>query len=121
MFEKLKVFLSLFRQGEAVVEAAKLKNKQLLANAITVLLGSILIIAKGFGHELPFSNDDLVTIGGFIAIALCLFNGAATVITSEKVGLPAQPSEFPPITTNLPVVDTPAAPADGGPYAGGHH
>lgn len=110
MFESIKYFFTLFNQGKAVVNAAKMKNKQIIGNAVTALLGTVILIAKAFGHDIPLSNDDLVTIGGFIAVALCLFNGTATVITSEKVGLPAkpEPSKFPPITTDLPVVNPPA-------------
>jgi hypothetical protein len=114
MFEKLGLFYNVFRQGQAVADAAKLKNKQLLGNLIAVLLGSIFTIGKLYGYDFHLSPEDLTHIGAVAAIGFGLFNGAATVASSDKVGLPPKPQQNSTSDsvsgTPVPVISEPAAP-----------
>lgn len=113
MFEKLGLFYNVFRQGQAVADAVKLKNKQVLGNAIAVVLGSIFAIGKLYGVDFHLSPDDLNHIGAVAAIGFGLFNGAATVASSDKVGLPSKPQQNSPGNTGsgtpVPVIPEPAA------------
>jgi len=93
MFEKLGMFYNVFRQGQAVADAAKLKNKQLLANTLAVLLASIVGVGKMYGYDFHLTPDDLNSIAGVGAVVFGLFNAGATVASSDKIGLPAKQSD----------------------------
>lgn len=91
MFEKLGLFFDVFRKGEAVADAVKLKNKQNFANAVAALLGVCLTISVSFGYRIPLTPDDLHYVAGFCAVLFGLFNGAATIASTDKIGiLPAK-------------------------------
>ncbi|MFZ6726148.1 hypothetical protein ACO0K2_11705 [Undibacterium sp. MH2W] len=93
MFEKFGLFYNVFRQGQAVADAAKLKNKQLLANTLAVLLTSIVGVGKMYGYDFHLTTDDLNSIAGVGAVVFGLFNAGATVASSDKIGLPAKQSD----------------------------
>ncbi|MFZ6757968.1 hypothetical protein ACO0K9_12235 [Undibacterium sp. Ji50W] len=114
MFEKLGLFYNVFRQGQAVADAVKLKNKQMLGNLIAVLLGSVFSIGKLYGYDFHISPDDLTHIGAVAAIGFGLFNSAATVASSDKIGLPAKPEQNSASNTvsgtPVPILPEPPAP-----------
>lgn len=101
LIPKLKALYSVFKAGEQVANPAALKKAQLAANAAS-FFGSIVVLAKVFGYELPVSNDDLVALGATAAFIYSLFNGGATVASSTKIGLRGQPEPEP-----LPVIIDP--------------
>jgi len=87
MLDKLQDFYNLFRDGQSVADAVGLKNKQNLANAITVFLGTALAIGKLYGFNLPLDDSSLVSFGGAAAAIWGVFNVGATVASSDKIGL----------------------------------
>ncbi len=90
MFDYIKLIMGVFHQGQAIVSAAKVKNWTLVGNASAVLLGVLVAIAKVSGHDIPLSNDDLVTLGAAVTVVLGVFNPVSAIITSDKIGLPAK-------------------------------
>ncbi|MDY7537629.1 hypothetical protein QN372_00555 [Undibacterium sp. RTI2.1] len=102
MFEKLGLFYNVFRQGQAVADAAKLKNKQLLASALAIFLATVVGIGKQYGYDFHLSSSDLNSIAGFGAVLFGLFNVGATVASSDKIGLPAKE----PVSTSDPSMPT---------------
>lgn len=94
MFEKLSAFYNVFRAGQAVADAYKLHQKQALGNALATLLGGALMILRMKGIDLHVSDQDLVAICMGIASAVSVFNGAAAVAASDRIGiLPARQSD----------------------------
>jgi hypothetical protein len=85
MLEKMKALMSLFKQGSAVADPAKWKNRQISATMLAGLIIAIVQLARAFGYEIPIDTDTATAIaGGFIAV----FNTVFTVVTSKHVGLP---------------------------------
>lgn len=108
MFDKLSDFYNVFRAGQSVADAVGLKNKQMIGNAITVLLGALVAVGKLYGIDLHLDDASLVTIGGFVTVLLGLFNVGTTVASTDKIGLlpPKQlPEDFtsPDFGISLPV------------------
>ena len=88
--DKILAALQVYRKGNAVANPTAWKNGQITASLLAGLLGALVALAKTFGYELPMSDDQLLTIGGaIIAIAGLFLNPTATVVSSDKVGLPA--------------------------------
>lgn len=95
MLQKLRIFLTLFRQGEEVADPKFWKDKQNAANKLAALLGTALVGAKLFGYEIPLSTDEIAAVG---LVAAAIGNWVFTTITSKKVGLPSvQPAEPVPV------------------------
>ncbi|MFZ6653780.1 hypothetical protein [Undibacterium sp. TJN19] len=93
MFEKIGLFYNVFRQGQAVTDAAKLKNKQVLANTLAVLLTTAYAIGKNYGYDFHLSDEDLTHIAAVAAVVFGLFNVGATTASTDKIGLlPARQS-----------------------------
>lgn len=87
---KLLAALQVYRKGNVVANPTAWKNGQVTASVVAGILGALVALAKTFGYSLPLSDDQLLTIGGaIVAIAGLFLNPTATVISSDKVGLPA--------------------------------
>jgi len=87
---KILAALQVYRKGNVVANPTAWKNGQVTASVVAGLLGALVALAKTFGYSLPLSDDQLLTIGGaIVAIAGLFLNPTATVVSSEKVGLPA--------------------------------
>lgn len=87
MFEKLKNFYAIFRAGQSVVDAWKVKNYQLLGSYLGAFLGLIVALGKIYGYDFHVSDEDLVAIGGGLAAVASLLHGAATVASTDKIGV----------------------------------
>lgn len=87
MFERAADFYKIFRAGQSVADAVHLKNKQNLGNAIAVLLGLLVAVAKAYGVNIPLDDGQLVQLGGAAAILYGMFNVGATVASTDKIGL----------------------------------
>lgn len=95
MLNKLKLLFAAFQQGKEIANPVAWKEHQVTAAKIATFLSLLLLIAKGFGHDLPVDSETLVGIGaGIYAIG----NYVITTITSKKVGLAPEPTVFPTIT-----------------------
>jgi hypothetical protein len=92
---KLLALLSVYHKGSIVANPTAWKNGQITASMLAGLLGAVIALAKTFGYSLPLSDDQLLTIGGsIIAVAGLFLNPTATIVSSDKVGLPS--SDNPP-------------------------
>lgn len=104
MFEKMKLFLSLFREGEEVADPKLWKDRQSAANKIAAILGTLVLLAKAFGIAVPISSEELAGLALFVG---GVGNWVFTVITSKKVGVPAVPAEpVQPVGQADPAKDT---------------
>lgn len=84
----IKDFFDAFTAGKELSNATAWKNAQLVTAKLTVLLGAALAIAAAFGHTVPLTSEQVVTIAGAVAAVVGLFNGTATVVSTKRIGLP---------------------------------
>lgn len=94
------------RAGEELANAETWKKRQVLVNALTVLLSSGLAVAAAYGHAVAIDADGVASIAGAIAALVGVFNTWATVSTTERIGLSPGAGNPPP------------AGSDGGGYGG---
>lgn len=95
MFSKLSQFYKLFTVGHQVCDPAFWKKGQAVVQPIiATLIMLTVVILKGFGYDLPISDDLAFTIAGAIFFVV---NSALTIITSKHVGLPAKREDMPSI------------------------
>lgn len=76
------------RAGEELANAETWKKRQVLVNALTVLLSSGLAVASAYGHTVNLDADGVAAIAGAVAAAVGVFNAWATVATTGRIGLP---------------------------------
>ena len=116
MFDKLKTLWNLLHQGQQVADPEFWKGVQSKGQPVIAgLLIGLVALLKGTKYELPLDDATAGLIAGGIFAAA---NWVLTTISSKKVGLdpataaPTDPAatttRFPPITTDLPVVNPPA-------------
>lgn len=99
MFEKLSNFYALFRSGMTIGDAIKMKKRSAYAGLFAGFFSAVLLIAKGFGYDLPLSNEDLLHIGGALGVVISLYQTRSIVATTDKFSVPAdqrQDAAFPP-------------------------
>jgi hypothetical protein len=85
MLDKLKALMSLFKQGAAVADPAKWKNRQISVTMLAGLIIAIVQLAKAFGHEIPVDSETAMALAGGVIAAV---NTIFTITTSKAVGLP---------------------------------
>lgn len=85
--------LAALRKGAVLANAATWKERQVLVNAVTGLLLSGYAVAKAQGWlAMEVDHAALVDLGmGLGAALFAAYNIVATVVTTDKVGLPAKP------------------------------
>jgi len=77
-------FIRALKAGEEIANAATWKNRSALVGAATILLVSLLEIAKACGVNVPFAEDQFpIVISSGVAL---LFNLWASYATSPRVG-----------------------------------
>ena len=94
MFRVISSIFELFRAGQAVSNPSAWKNSQLVGN----LLIAIVALVAAFGFDLGLSDAEIA--GGAVFIT-AVINGVFVVITSKKVGLPAQKTNIDYIVDSL--------------------
>jgi len=65
------------------------KSRQNAVNALTGLLAAAVAIAKGFGYDIPVTDELLGAAAGGVWAAVSLFNLWGTTATTARIGLPA--------------------------------
>src|SRR5690349_21703609 len=108
MFEKLRVFYSLFSAGQAVADPAKWKSHQITSTMLGALILAIAHLCKIYNIDLPIDETTAEVIaGGFIAVV----NVVLTIITSKHAGMSQKATEAVPEQETLqPTDDTTEAP-----------
>jgi shikimate kinase len=82
---------SAFKQGKQLANSETWKNRAILGNTLTALLIALVAIAKGFGYDLPITDETLELLATGIAAVFTSTNAIVHVVTSEKVGLRGKP------------------------------
>jgi hypothetical protein len=91
----VKNFFDAFQAGKSLTNATTWKNAQLLGSKLAILLGALLPIANAFGYFSELTVQDTVTVAGAIVVVVGMFNGAATVVSTDKIGLRGAPRSQP--------------------------
>jgi hypothetical protein len=86
MMAKLKALWALFQKGKMVADPVKWKTRQITSNALAAVLIALVQTSEAFGYEIPVTGEaiDAIAVGLF-----ALVNVVFTIVTTEKVGLPA--------------------------------
>ena len=90
MIKEFQAFITLFKQGKSLANAAAWKNRTIAANSLTAVLGAALVIGKGFGYDIHLDEQTVEALAGGIAAAVAAVNAVMHVVTSDKVGVPAK-------------------------------
>lgn len=90
MIQSYMAFFQAFQAGKELANAKTWKQRQLLGTALATFLGAGVVIAKGFGYDIPLDDATLHQIGDAVAVLVGAGNVVLTVVTSQKLGLPAK-------------------------------
>lgn len=63
------------------------KQRTVAINALTAVLSVAVALAKGFGYDIPLSDEILAAVATGVWGVVGLFNSWSTVATTDKVGL----------------------------------
>lgn len=91
MIDKIKAIWAVFKTGEMVANPVAWKKKQVTSGILAAFLSAVVALVKVFGYDIPLSDDQLLQIGGTVIAVLGLFNGVATVVSTDKLGLSPRP------------------------------
>jgi hypothetical protein len=86
--EKLAAFWRLLHVGECVEDPASWKNRQVTANQLGAIIMAIIGVCHVYGISVPVDDASALAIGGGILAAV---NVVLTIVTTNKIGLPARP------------------------------
>lgn len=92
--------LSAFRAGRELANAETWKRRQVLVNALVAVITFAVALAAFLGHPVNLDSHDVQAIAAAVAAVVGLFNGAATVATTTRIGLPAKPDDPPDTKTS---------------------
>ncbi len=88
---KLINWFNLYRKGEMVDNPVAWKNGQISVTLVTAFIGAIIALAKNYGYQIPLDEITQTHIAYTVIALVGLFNVNATLVSSEKVGLPPKP------------------------------
>lgn len=97
MFKQMGAFFRVFRAGMALADVVKGKQIQIAAGYIAALLTSLVGLAKAFGIDMPLTDAQIMELSGAVVTVFGLFNHAATVATTQKLGLLGQTPQPGPV------------------------
>lgn len=63
------------------------KNRTVAINALTAVLSVAIAIARGFGYELPVSDEIVAAVATGLWGVVGVFNSWSTVATTDKIGV----------------------------------
>ena len=88
MIREFQAFFDLFRKGKELTNAGVWKQRTIAANTLAGVLGSALVIAKGFGFDINIDDATVQAASAGIAALVCLGNAVMHAVTSARAGLP---------------------------------
>lgn len=94
MFERLKLFWSLFQKGKALTNVETWKAHQVTANMIAAVLIIGLQVLKTFDLNIALSDE---VINEISAAILAVVNVVLTIITSKNAGFGSVKESVPPL------------------------
>jgi hypothetical protein len=80
-------FFEAFQAGKELSNAKTWKNAQLVTSKLTVLATAGLAIARAFGYDFGITDEQMLSIVLGVGALVSVFMGAATVVSSSKVGM----------------------------------
>jgi len=92
--------LSAFRAGRELANAETWKKRQVLVNALVAVLTAAVALAAFLGHQVNLDSQDVQAIAASVAAVVGLFNGAATVATTTRIGMPSKADDPPNAKTS---------------------
>lgn len=92
--------LSAFRAGRELANAETWKKRQVLVNALVAVITFSVALAAFFGHPVNLDSQDVQAISAAVAALVGLFNGAATVATTTRIGMPSKADDPPDTKTS---------------------
>lgn len=87
--EKIKALWGLFKQGQCVSDPTAWKNRQITATGLGLFLMAVINVGAAFGYAIPIDTE---TANAIAAGIIAIVNAVLTLITSDKVGIPAKES-----------------------------
>lgn len=90
MLKKLQAILEVFKKGKAVKNPAIWKSRAKLANAFTLLLGSVIGALALFGVDIGVSGEVIESIAAALAALWFTGFGVYNTVTNENKGLPTK-------------------------------
>ena len=103
---KVWSILGLFRQGVAVSDPKKWKERQITATVLAGVILAVVNVLGAFGYALPIDTEAANAIAaGIIAIV----NVILSITTTDKIGLPASPNHSEQSSSDVAVQPKPAA------------
>lgn len=97
MLNKLQAIYAVFTAGQAVANPAAWKRGQISGGLVAGFLGACLALAKVFGYAVPLTDEQIIQVGGAVVALWGVCNGAITVASTDKLGLPAPPGPAGPV------------------------
>lgn len=80
-------FWEALQAGKEISNAKAWKNAQLITNKVAVIGSALLGAARLFGYDFGFTDAQMLSLATVIGGLVGVFNGAATAISSAKVGV----------------------------------
>lgn len=90
-------FFAALRAGKELTNAKAWKNAQLRTSLLVTIISFALGAAALFGYRLELTPDEITSITIAIGVVGGLLNGATTVATTAKIGLPNKSDNQPDI------------------------
>ena len=82
--------ITALRAGWILKDPETWKNRQNAVNALTGLIAVVVAIAKGFGYDIPVTDEILGAAAAGVWAIVSMFNVWGTTATTAKVGLRAK-------------------------------
>jgi hypothetical protein len=84
---KLWNFFKVLKAGECLADPATWKVRQNIVNAIVGLVGALLAMFPKIRAQFGFSDEDILTVAGAVAVFAGMFNNYITTATTRKIGV----------------------------------
>ena len=81
------------RAGWILRDPETWKNRTVAINALTAVLSVSVAIARGFGYDLPISDEIIAAVATGLWGIVGVFNSWSTVATTDKIGLRSNASD----------------------------
>jgi hypothetical protein len=81
-------FFSAFQAGKELSNAVTWKKAQVVVAKLSILGGAVVGILGAFGYAIPLTQEQIGILAGAVGVIVGLFNGTATVVSTERIGLP---------------------------------
>lgn len=92
IFKLANLLPEVMQKGKVVANPEAWKSKQITAGMIAALISSLVALSKAFGYEIPLTETEINDIAIWILGGYGMYNIAATIASSDKVGVKSNDS-----------------------------